>query len=108
MSNDRVSELARQIRQLCPKLTPDEARARALVRLEAIGALRDESATVELHGFTVTITRSAGPDGAVVIYVDGGTEPDIMPDGSPRCRIRLNDEPVYEAVAFEPGPEIHA
>jgi hypothetical protein len=63
-------------------------------------------ASIELLGFKATITRSAGADHAVVIFVDGPEEgPDRehheMPDGSPRCRILLNDEPVYAPVAFK-------
>lgn len=65
--------------------------------------------TATYKGFTVTMTTSAGTDGAVVIFVDGPEEPyrvrHEMPDGSPRCRILLNDEPVYKAVPYEPRPE---
>lgn len=59
---------------------------------------------IEHNGFRVTITRSAGSDEAVVIFVDGplGEDgADEMPDGSPRVRILLNDEPVYQPVPYE-------
>jgi hypothetical protein len=64
---------------------------------------------VTAEGFTATITRSMGADGAVVIHIDGPDDGpscarDTMPDGQPRCRILLNDEPVYQAVAFDPDP----
>jgi hypothetical protein len=70
-------------------------------------ALGAPVASVELLGFKATITRSAGADHAVVIFVDGPAEgPDRehheMPDGSPRCRILLNDEPVYAPVDYRP------
>lgn len=67
--------------------------------------------TLSGHGFEVTITRSAGTDGAVVVLVDGpdrgpsGEERDLLPDGSPRCRVLLNDHAVYEAVPFEGADE---
>ncbi len=68
-----------------------------------------EDVSCELYGFKVTITRSGGIDNAVVIFVDGPEdetrEQDEMPDGSPRCRILLNDEPVYAPVPFEPPEE---
>lgn len=70
----------------------------------------DEEVVAEAHGFRVTITRSAGKDKAVVILVDGPDEGptrqrDELPDGSPRCRILLNDEPVYKSVEYEHVPE---
>ena len=63
-------------------------------------------AKVSAEGFTVTITRSYGKDNAVVIFVDGPEEGplrdhDEMPGGAPRCRILLNDEPVYAAVPYD-------
>ena len=42
---------------------------------------------ISAHGVTVTITRSAGADDAVVVYVDTEGLP------GPECRILLNDEP---------------
>lgn len=66
--------------------------------------MADESRSCSLHGFTATITRSAGTDQAVVVFIDGPDdehEHESMPDGSPRVRIRLNDEPVYAPVPYE-------
>ena len=70
-------------------------------------ALGPPAASVELLGFKATITRSARADHAVVIFVDGPEDgPDRehheMPDGSPRCRILLNDEPIYAPVDYRP------
>jgi hypothetical protein len=48
---------------------------------------------------SVVVTRSSGHDRAVVVMVDTGFEPDAS-DGSPGLRILLNDEPVYEGVAY--------
>lgn len=59
---------------------------------------------ISAHGVTVTITRSAGADDAVVVYVD--TEG--LPDGptGPECRILLNDEPVYVGAEYVPVPDV--
>ncbi|SRR6266704_603742 len=48
----------------------------------------------------VTVTRSAGADGAVVVFVDTDFEPDGSDDG-PGLRVVVNDEPVYEGVAYQ-------
>jgi hypothetical protein len=42
----------------------------------------------------VTVTRSAGTDGAVLVLVDTGFEPDGS-DGSPGLRVLVNDQPVF-------------
>jgi hypothetical protein len=56
----------------------------------------------ESLGVRVTITRSAGVDGAPVVLVD--TDPERVGDGErgPRMRILPNDEPVYEGEADLP------
>lgn len=43
---------------------------------------------------TVTVTRSAGPDGAVVVFIDTGFEPHGE-DGGPGLRVRVNDGKVF-------------
>jgi hypothetical protein len=73
---------------------------------DVMACMADE-ASVELHGFKATITRSGGTDGAVVVYIDGPEESpdrehDELPDGTPRVRILLNDDPVFAAVPYEP------
>lgn len=42
----------------------------------------------------VTVTRSAGTDGAVLVMVDTGFQPDGS-DGSPGLRVLVNDQPVF-------------
>lgn len=54
-----------------------------------------------LYGVEVTVTRSAGEDGAPVIFVDTGDE--LERERGPAIRIRLNDELVYEGVPYEPN-----
>jgi hypothetical protein len=44
--------------------------------------------------YEITVTRSAGTDGAVVVFIDG----DFDQTG---LRVRVNDEPIYAAPAFE-------
>lgn len=62
-----------------------------------------DEVTAELHGVRVIITRSGGGDGAIVVYIDGPDgDADTMPDGSPRMRILLNDDPVYVGTPYEP------
>ncbi len=54
-------------------------------------------ATATFHGLTVTITRSAGTDGALVVFIDGPPDDDheYNADGSPAIRVLLNDDPIY-------------
>lgn len=65
-----------------------------------------DSRTLTFDDVEVTITRSAGEDGAIVVFIDGPSEADWMPDGSPRMRVLLNDEPIYSAVPYEPSPDV--
>jgi hypothetical protein len=51
---------------------------------------------------TISITRSAGDDRAVVVFVDTTFEPDAS-DGGPGLRVRVNDDPVYEGKEYESG-----
>lgn len=69
------------------------------------GALPDPetSLTVDTAGVTVTITPSAGDDGAIVVFIDTTFEPDAS-DGGPGLRVRVNDDPVYEGKPYMPEP----
>jgi hypothetical protein len=60
-----------------------------------VGKLREHS----IEAFDVTITRSAGSDGAVVIFIDGA----FGVDGNAPLRIIVNDEehPVYAEAEHE-------
>lgn len=58
----------------------------------------------EFHekGVEVLVTRSAGIDGAVVVFIDTpGWEPDGS-DGGPGLRVLINDHETYEGVKHEP------
>lgn len=57
--------------------------------------------TEEVKGVDVTITTSAGLDGAVVVFIDTSFEPDGS-DGGPGLRVILNDGDVYVGVARIP------
>lgn len=52
------------------------------------------------HSVTITVTRSGGKDGAVLIFVDTDFEPDGS-DGSPGLRILLNDYDAWVGKAVE-------
>jgi hypothetical protein len=78
---------------------------------------READGLVSARGYTVTVTQSAGADGATVIFIDGPDHPDpdsedlngLLPDGTPRLRIRLNDGLVFAAVPYQPvDPTIRA
>lgn len=62
--------------------------------------MQDETA-VTAHNITVTITRSAGADNAPLVMVD--TTEEIDSDDGPLMRILLNDEPVWNGVAYVAG-----
>lgn len=47
-----------------------------------------------LDGIEVIITRSAGTDGAYVVFIDTDFEPDGS-NGSPGLRVNINDHPTY-------------
>lgn len=53
----------------------------------------------EAEDVTVTISRSAGIDGAVVIFIDTQFEPDGS-DGGPGLRVIVNDDDAYTGVEF--------
>lgn len=55
-------------------------------------------------GVTFQVVRSAGSDGAVVVFLDTATEPDGS-DGGRGLRVFLNDEPIYVGVPFRKGGE---
>jgi len=60
----------------------------------------------EAHGVTAIVTRSAGADGAPVVFVDTSDELEGgWSSPGPRIRINLNDHPVYEGAAWEPPVE---
>lgn len=61
--------------------------------------------TYERHGVEVTIFKSDGADGAVVVAIDTpGFEPSGS-DGGPGLRILLNDYDAYVGVPYEPREE---
>lgn len=52
----------------------------------------------------VTITRSAGADGALLVIIDTTFEPDGS-DGKGGLRVLLNDEPIFNEIPWKPVPE---
>lgn len=51
-------------------------------------------ATTDLYGTKVIITRSAGTDNAVVVFIDTEFEPNAS-DGGPGLRVLINDDDTY-------------
>lgn len=49
----------------------------------------------------VTITRSAGPDGAILVMIDTDDEPDGS-DGSTGMRVTLNEATIFDGKPYEP------
>lgn len=49
----------------------------------------------------VSVTRSAGTDGAVVVFIDTTFEPGAS-DGGPGLRVLINDHDTYAGVAYSP------
>lgn len=61
--------------------------------------------TITAHGVTVTITRSAGSDGAPVVFVDtNGAVPENQ-DEQPAIRVYVNDDTVYVGAEFTSADE---
>lgn len=60
-----------------------------------------EARAFDDKGIEITLTRSAGKDGAFVVFVDTNFEPDGS-DGGPGLRVLLNDGDIYNDVAYEP------
>ena len=63
-----------------------------MARERAEGRLYD--ATVSMHGVEVTICKSSGSDGASIVFIDTAID-DVNDDGTPTCRVYLNDDHIY-------------
>jgi hypothetical protein len=51
---------------------------------------------------TITVTRSAGDDRAVVVFIDTAFEPNGT-DGGPGLRVLVNDDEAYVGTAYDLG-----
>lgn len=56
------------------------------------------------QSITVTVTRSAGDDQAVLVFIDTNFEPSAS-DGGPGLRVLINDHDTYVGVAFDHNEE---
>lgn len=56
----------------------------------------------ERSAVTITVTRSAGDDRAIVIFVDTDFEPSGS-DGGPGLRILVNDDEAFVGKAYDFG-----
>jgi hypothetical protein len=67
------------------------------------------SARMTFDGLEVCITRSAGSDGALVVFIDGPRhDADSNADGSPAIRVMLNDADLYSGRAYAPADDAAA
>jgi hypothetical protein len=75
------------------------------IRVATAGSGNDQAVVVNYLGTEVTITKSAGADGAVVIFIDTDFEPDRGAwDGrseGPGLRVNINDDPTFVGVPWE-------
>jgi hypothetical protein len=69
--------------------------------LERLVALRDEAQQTAAD-LTISVTRSAGDDRAVLVFIDTEFEP-FGSDDSPGLRVLLNDNEVYVGTAYDLG-----
>lgn len=80
---------------MCDELAGYATQTRA--KLKTItGAPDADQQTIEAFGVTVILTRSAGSDGAPVVFVD--TSEDLEGPEGPRIRVHVNDGDVYVGV----------
>lgn len=56
------------------------------------------------NDITITVTRSAGADGAIVIFIDTTFEPNAS-DGSPGLRVCVGEGVVFDGKPREYVPE---
>jgi len=80
---------------MCGELIDYATQARAKLKALA-GAADANQQTIEALGVTVILTRSAGSDGAPVVFVD--TSDDLEGPDGPRIRVNVNDGEVYAGV----------
>lgn len=67
---------------------------------------RDAIHVPEFHekGIEITVLRSAGSDGAVVVFIDTPNWEPNGSDGGPGLRVLINDHETYEGVTHEDAP----
>jgi hypothetical protein len=58
----------------------------------------DLNAEIRHSAIEVTVTRSDGADGAVLVIIDGM----FNENGQPPLRVLVNDDPVFAQVPYEP------
>lgn len=57
-------------------------------------------------GLRLTVTRSAGNDRAITVFIDTAFEPNGE-DGSSGLRVLLNDDEIFEGKAYEYERNVH-
>lgn len=56
--------------------------------------------TISAHGVTLTLTTSAGVDGAPLVFVDTAFDLDTDTGEGPGIRVYINDDCVHEGVPY--------
>jgi hypothetical protein len=87
---------------MCDELVDHATQTRTKLKQHA-GAPDVDQQTITAFGVTVILTRSAGDDGAPVVFVD--TSDDLEGPDGPRIRVSVNDGEVYVGVPFEPAEQ---
>jgi hypothetical protein len=65
--------------------------------------MSNSNARMTFEGLEVCITRSAGADGTLVVFIDGpANDTDSNADGTPAIRVLLNDSDLYSGRAYAP------
>jgi hypothetical protein len=85
---------------MCDDLVAYATQTRAKLKHLA-GAADAGQQTIEAFGVSVILTRSAGRDGAPVVFID--TSEDLEGPDGPRIRVRVNDGEVYAGIPYAPA-----
>ena len=87
---------------MCDEFIDYATQARTKLKTLA-GAADADQQTIQALGVTVILTRSAGSDGAPVVFVD--TSDDLEGPDGPRIRVNVNDGEVYVGIPLGDDPE---
>jgi hypothetical protein len=90
---------------MCDELVSYATQTRAKLKTlaGAADAADADRQTIGAFGVTVILTRSAGLDGAPVVFID--TDEDLEGADGPRVRVHVNDGEVYVGIPLGGDPE---
>jgi hypothetical protein len=96
MSWGDVADLQGEFEKIDPATLPEPAENAGW------GDMLDEIENRLPNAVTITVTRSAGDDRAMLVMIDTDFEPDGS-DGGPGLRVLLNDDEAYVGKAYDFG-----